>query len=159
MGLYKRKDSNLWWYRFTVNGNEYRGSTGSENKLDAEAFEIDKRRKVRDSRKSINTHVSGSILLDDSWAVFKSIAPAKMKRIPAEKRWEGKRKIWQNFIEFIQAKYNFKTIGKVSTDAVLDYVTHIKQLGKWNQSGKTKVLASTTQCEYIILVKQVFNFL
>ena len=160
MGVYKRKDSKIWWYRFTVNGKEYRGSTGTEDKLDAEAFKVDKRRKIRDSRETINSHTSGSILLDDTWVVFKSIAPAKMRRIPAEKRWEAKRKIWENFIEYIQAHYSFRTIREISTDAVLAYVTHTKQLGKWNKdASKIKPLASTTQCEYLILIKQVFNFL
>ena len=159
MGLYKRKDSNVWWYRFSVKGKEYRGSTGTDNKLDAEAFEIDRKRKVRDSRNVISTHVSGSILLEDTWAAFRSIAPAKMKRIPAAKRWEAKRKIWENFLEFIQTYNSFKTISEITTDSILDYVTHIKQFGKWSKDGDRKPLATTTQCEYIILVKQVFTFL
>jgi integrase len=39
MGLYKRADSPVWWYSFTINGRRFRGSTGSAVKNTAKAIE------------------------------------------------------------------------------------------------------------------------
>ena len=38
MGLYRRKDSNIWWMSFTVNNRPYNKSTGTEDKRVAEAI-------------------------------------------------------------------------------------------------------------------------
>lgn len=39
MALYKRKDSQQWWVRFSINGREIRRATGTQNKGQAEEFE------------------------------------------------------------------------------------------------------------------------
>ena len=38
MGLYKRKDSKVWWISFTVNGRQYHRSTGATDKRLAKAI-------------------------------------------------------------------------------------------------------------------------
>ena len=43
MGLYRRDDSPVWWYSFTVNGRRFRGSTGQAAKGIAKAIEAAKR--------------------------------------------------------------------------------------------------------------------
>jgi integrase len=49
MSLYKRPNSPFWYYRFTVGGKEYRGSTETANKADALAVEVSERRKVKEN--------------------------------------------------------------------------------------------------------------
>jgi integrase len=46
MTLYKRPDSDVWWYEFQVAGNRYRGSTKTANKREATAIEVERRREA-----------------------------------------------------------------------------------------------------------------
>lgn len=39
MALFKRKDSRIWWVKFTRNGKEIRRSTGTQNKVQAKEYE------------------------------------------------------------------------------------------------------------------------
>ncbi|KWH50711.1 tyrosine-type recombinase/integrase [Burkholderia cepacia] len=46
MTLYKRPDSDMWWYKFEVEKRTYRGSTKTTVKREAQAVEVDKRREA-----------------------------------------------------------------------------------------------------------------
>lgn len=43
MSLYRPKTSTRWWYRFKINGKEFRGSTGTRSRHEAEVIERRKR--------------------------------------------------------------------------------------------------------------------
>ena len=158
-GLTWKKNSQFIWYRFQANKKSYEKSTGTL--VISKALEIlhREKEKVKNSRSNIPTRKDGSITLDDVWPAFVAIAPAKMKRVPAAGRWEQKRKLWLNFITYMKSKFNPETIADITTPQILDYVTQIKQHGKWISEEENRPLSPTTQCEYLILVKQVFTFI
>ncbi|WP_261503555.1 tyrosine-type recombinase/integrase [Burkholderia multivorans] len=51
MTLYKRPDSEVWWYEFVVGGKRYRGSTKTTSKREAQAVEVDKRREALEDQR------------------------------------------------------------------------------------------------------------
>jgi hypothetical protein len=50
MGVYKRPDSDVWWYEFELNKKRYRGTTRTTNKRAAEAFLLDRRREAAEDQ-------------------------------------------------------------------------------------------------------------
>lgn len=63
MPLYHPPKSRFWWFRFKVNGREFRGSTGKENRREAEAFERRKRSEV-EARSPRKRHENKRTLAD-----------------------------------------------------------------------------------------------
>lgn len=62
MGVYKRPDSDVWWYEFELNKKRYRGSTKTTSKRDAQAVMVDKRREAQEDQQQDRLGVKRSTL-------------------------------------------------------------------------------------------------
>ena len=120
MGLYRRKESNLWWMSFTVNGKMHRRPTGTDDRKLAERifakiqtqivegkwFEVDKARQYT---------------LDDVMDRFMAEhAPTKEPKT---------QKSYRNCLAHLKPFFSGMTLDKIDTDAVLKYVQHRRTEG------------------------------
>jgi integrase len=69
MGVYKRKDSKFYWYKFEIHGVPYRGSTGTKNRRDAEGIEAKARLDVIEGKYEIRRQ-KATALFKDAMADF-----------------------------------------------------------------------------------------
>ena len=182
------KLTNHYYYRFKINGREYKGSTFKTDLQEAMAYEesikVDlksmlnandsseriKKRNLVHFRDKITAQVQGeSIALDDIWLVFRKKAPARMKTIPSEKIWREKEGRWNDFIAFLKSEYpGCLSMRDVSSGIAEEYVSLIKTSGKFQktisysglsyQSKAVKLSASTIN-KYINDMTQVFRIL
>ena len=115
MGLYRRKDCNLWWMSFTVNGKMHRRPTGTSNRKLAEIilgkigtqiiegkwFDVDKARQY-----------TFEDMMDRFMAEH---APTKEPRT---------QKLYRNHLAHLNPFFSGMTLDKIDTDLILQYVQH-----------------------------------
>ena len=194
MSIFRKKRSNgtfseNWYYKFVVNGQRYKGSTFKTVKKEAESYENDLNKKIKalydDSpvvsdkekqrnllnfREKITSEIQGeSIELEKAWEVFKTKAPAMMKRIPNEKGWAAKKGYWEDFLEFLKEKYpHSKNMRDIRSSMAQEYVSLLKTSGKFNKTisykdcsyqNKVTQLSASSINEYIVQIKQIFRIL
>ena len=177
-----------YYYRFKINGREYKGSTFKTDLQEAMAYEesikadLKSMLKFNDSserikkknlvhfRDKITAQVQGeSIALDDIWSVFRKKAPARMKTIPSEKIWREKEGRWNDFIAFLKSEHpGCLSMRDVSSGIAEEYVSLIKTSGKFQKTisysdlsyqSKALKLSASTINKYINDMTQVFRIL
>ena len=80
MNLYKRPNSPYWWYRFTVEGKQFRGSTKRliKDKTEAQAYA------AKEYNRHLNLGVSGikpSITLEEAFTVTLNEVHGQTKKV------------------------------------------------------------------------------
>ncbi|MCM8525331.1 MAG: tyrosine-type recombinase/integrase [Lentisphaeraceae bacterium] len=193
MSVKKRKLSSgkltsHYYYRFKINGQEYKGSTYKTDLQEALAYEQsikadlksmlradDSADRIRKKnlvhfRDKITAQVQGeSIALDDIWSVFRKKAPARMKTIPSEKIWKEKEGRWNDFLAFLKSEHpGCISMRDVSSSIAEEYVSLIKTSGKFQKTisysglsyqSKAVQLSASTINKYINDMTQVFRIL
>ena len=182
------KFTSHYYYRFKINGKEFKGSTFKTDRQDALAYEESikadlkgmlraddsseriKKRNLVHFRDKITAQVQGdSIPIDEIWQVFRSKAPARMKTIPSEKIWKEKEGRWNDFVSFLKTKHRDCLSMRDITPAIAEeYVSLIKTSGKFQKTisyqglsyqSKAVQLSASTINKYINDMTQVFRIL
>jgi integrase len=120
MGLYRRKDSNIWWMCFCAEGKQYRKSTGTANKKLAEKILGKVETQIVEGR-WFDVDKAKQYTLDDMMDRFMSEhAPTKEPRT---------QKSYRNSLVHLKAFFSDTTLDKIDTDAIMQYVHHRRSEG------------------------------
>ncbi len=85
MALYRRKDSNVYWYDFTVDAKRYRGSTDTSKVTQARAFEASLISKAKESGSAAVRPVRAPVLRDHAIRFLDWVTASKLE--PNSKRY------------------------------------------------------------------------
>jgi integrase len=133
MGVYKRKDSKFYWYKFEIHGVPYRGSTGVKNRRDAEGIEAKARLDVIEGKYDIKRRKSAPIFKDAMGAFLDHTR--QHNAAGTAKRYEASAKP-------LNAAFGKRRLHEVTRDDVEKYkAARLKDRAKRGDGrGKTKEL-------------------
>ena len=180
--------SENYYYRFKINGKEYKGSTFKSDYHEAKAYEESIKADIKNMlpesnsaevlrqkslvhfRDKITAQVQGSsVPVEEIWQLFRKKAPARMKTIPSEKIWKEKEGRWNDFIAFLKKEHSScETMRDVTPAIAEEYVSLIKTSGKYQKTisygdksylSKAVKLSASTINKYINDMTQVFRIL
>lgn len=123
MSLYKHSGgSQFWWYKFTVDGKQYRKSTGTTDKREAEAIERQARAEVEALPQAVRQ--SPKHILGDCYELDEERVAAKGTR---EASRTDLRQHWRNILRFFGTDC---PLEKVTYARMTEYVNHRRKTAK-----------------------------
>ncbi|MGD0280932.1 MAG: site-specific integrase [Dissulfurispiraceae bacterium] len=114
-GLYKRKDSEIWWMSFSYGGKIYRQSTGTTSRKSAESVLSKIRTQIFEDRWfDINQakHHTFDEMMERLMRDHAPTVSAKMQ------------KSYKNSLAHLREFFSGQTLDKIDTDLIMQYVVH-----------------------------------
>src|SRR5262245_15106304 len=154
MGVYKRKDSKFYWYKFEMHGVTYRGSTGVKNRRDAEGIEAKARLDVIEGKYDIRRQKAAPLFKD---------AMAEFLDHTRQHNAAGTAKRYEASAKPLNKAFGAKRLGAITTEDDERYkATRLKE-GAKRGDGRGKVkelkrkLKPATVNGELACIKAMFN--